>query len=452
LIFLSPSVGPTIPPHDRAAPCGRLFEHAVDVQQEGDVVARLADPTIHLAAYGGIVFPLALLIESPIIMLLAASTALSKDWASFLRIRRFMMVTSASLTALHLLVVLTPLYDLVVRGLLNSPAEIIAPARVGMLIMTPWTWSIAYRRFHQGVLIRFGHSHHVTIGTFIRLTADVLVLAVGYLINSIPGIIVATSAVSLGVLSEAVYIGLVVRPVLKHQLRPAAPIDPPLTLAQFLRFYIPLVMTALISMLAQPLGSAGIGRMPRALESLAVWPVAGGLIFVVRSLGVAYNEVVVALLDEPGAYRCLRRFALQLSTVTTLLWVLLVATPLAEFWFTRLSALSDELATMARQTAWLALPLPALAVLQSWFQGQILHSQRTRGITEAVIAYMIVNVLVLGLGIVLGRVSGIFIALAAMVTGSLIQAIWLWLQSRQVSAAGYQLAAQGVPNPGDPVD
>jgi len=47
------------------------------------VVARLAFPEIHLAAYGGLVFPLALLVEAPIIMLLAASTALSKDWSAY---------------------------------------------------------------------------------------------------------------------------------------------------------------------------------------------------------------------------------------------------------------------------------------------------------------------------------------------------------------------------------
>ena len=33
------------------------------------VMARLSDPTIHLAAYGGVVFPIALVIEAPIIML-----------------------------------------------------------------------------------------------------------------------------------------------------------------------------------------------------------------------------------------------------------------------------------------------------------------------------------------------------------------------------------------------
>ena len=34
------------------------------------VIARLENPTINLAAYGGIVFPLALIIESPIIMMM----------------------------------------------------------------------------------------------------------------------------------------------------------------------------------------------------------------------------------------------------------------------------------------------------------------------------------------------------------------------------------------------
>ena len=54
------------------------------------IVARLARPEINLAAYGGIVFPLALIIEAPVIMLLAASTALSKDWASYKKLYNYM--------------------------------------------------------------------------------------------------------------------------------------------------------------------------------------------------------------------------------------------------------------------------------------------------------------------------------------------------------------------------
>jgi len=89
------------------------------------VMARLANPEISLATHGGIVFPLAMIIEAPIIMLLSASTSLSKDWDSYQKNFRFMMIIGASLTVLHLLVAFTPLYDFVVVELLSVPEEII---------------------------------------------------------------------------------------------------------------------------------------------------------------------------------------------------------------------------------------------------------------------------------------------------------------------------------------
>jgi len=100
---------------------------ALELPAMSAVIARLPDPEIHLAAYGGVVFPLALIFESPIIMLLAAATALSKDLASYLKLRRFMLISGALLTGLHLLVALTPLYYPIVVGLI--------PVAIGGLLM-----------------------------------------------------------------------------------------------------------------------------------------------------------------------------------------------------------------------------------------------------------------------------------------------------------------------------
>lgn len=399
------------------------------------IVARLADPEINLAAYGGIVFPLALIIESPVIMLLPASTALCKDWASYRKIWRFMMVTSAAMTALHVLVAFTPLYDWVVIYVIGAPAEIIQPARIGLMIMTPWTWSIAYRRFNQGVLIRFGHTQTISVGTVIRLSVDGLVLASGYLIGSIPGVVVATSAVAASVVSEAVYVGRVVRPVLKRELQPAPAVQPPLTLRAFLDFYFPLAMTSLLTLLVNPIGSAAVSRMPQALTSLAAWPVVMGLLFMLRSLGIAYNEVVVALLDEPRSSYNLRRFTGYLAAATTAALFLLTATPLSALWFERVAALSPQLASLARLALWIALPMPALSVLQSWYQGAILHDRRTRGITEAVVVFLVVSGVVLMIGIRLGTLTGLYVGMFALVFSTLIQTAWLWLRSQPARQA-----------------
>lgn len=394
------------------------------------VVARLAEPEINLAAYGGVVFPLALIIEAPIIMLLAASTALSKDWASYLKLRRFMMRTGALLSVLHVLVAFTPLYYVVVTGVVGVPPEIVEPARVGLMIMTPWTWSIAYRRFHQGVLIRFGHARVVGFGSLLRLCVDGLVLTVGYLMGSVPGIVVATSAVAAGVISEAIYVGLCVQPVLRNQLKQAPPVEPPLTFQAFQAFYVPLAMTSLLNLLVQPIGSAALSRMPYALESLAVWPVVSGLIFMLRSLGIAYNEVVVALLDEPRSSYSLRRFAALLAMLTTLLLLVVAATPLAIIWFGRVSALTPPLTALAHRGLWIALLIPGLNVLQSWYQGAIVHGRHTRGITEAVAIFLLTSSVILWAGVTWGQTAGLYIGLAAFAVSSLMQTAWLWYRSR----------------------
>ena len=403
---------------------------SVELPAIAAVIARLADPEIHLAAYGSVTFPLALIIESPIIMLLAASTALSKDWASYARLRRFMFISGASLTVLHILIAFTPLYYVVVNGILGAPAEIVEPARWSLMVMTPWTLSIAYRRFNQGVLIRFGHSHAVGQGTVVRLLANVTVLMVSYLIGVIPGAIVGASTASAGVLFEALYIGRSVRSVVQNQLRKAPVVQPALTFRAMMDFYIPLSLTSLIILVAQPIGSAALSRMPMALPSLAVWPVIAGMSFFMRSFGIAYNEVVVALLDEPGSVRNLRRFMWAMSAVTTVVLMLVVLTPLSRFWFERVSALTPELSDLSERWLWLILPLPALSALQSWYQGLILHGRRTRGITESVLVFLIFNTFLLWAGVAWGQATGLFVGLAALTVSTFAQTAWLWYRSR----------------------
>jgi hypothetical protein len=404
------------------------------------VIARLPNPTVNLAAYGGVVFALALIIESPIMMFLPASTALSKDWDSFVRVRRYMMITGAALTAIHLVLALTPLYDLVVVGILGAPPETVEPARIGLLIMTPWAWAIAYRRFHQGVLIRFGHSGAVGVGTLVRLLTDVSALAVGYFWSGQSGIVVATSAVAASVVAEAAYVGWIVRPILARELRPAPPVAP-LTLPAFLTFYIPLALTSLLTLLANPIGTAAISRSPLALASLATWPVVTGLVFMLRALGVAYNEVVVALLDRPGAVVQLRRFSFFLAGASSAGLLLIAATPLAQFWFAQVSALDPELVALARVGLWLTLPLPALNALQSFYQGLILHSRHTRGITESVVVYLVTSAVILIGGLRLTHITGLYLGLTALTVSLAAQTAWLYVRSRPAARQLFQTAA-----------
>ncbi|HEY6196561.1 MAG TPA: hypothetical protein VI504_16140, partial [Candidatus Eisenbacteria bacterium] len=399
------------------------------------VMARLPHATVSLAAYGGVVFPLALLIESPILMLLAASTALARDARSYTIVRRFMFTAASLLTALHVLVAFTPLFDLVAGTLIGVPEPVREPARLGLRIMLPWTLAIAYRRTQQGVLIRFDRAHAVTGGTLVRLATLGTVLALGVWHGGWPGIVVGTCAVACGVVAEAVFAGLAVRPVRRGALAAAPAVEPPLTMGAFVHFYTPLLLTPLLNFISMPLAAAAMSRMPNALESLAAWPVLSGSTFTIRSLGFAYNEVVVALLDRWRPVPALRRFAWGLALLATAALLAGAATPLGLWWFARGSALPETLARLAWRSLWWLVPMGAVTVWQSYHQGALVHAHRTRAVTESMAVLLVATATVLGIGVAWHSLPGLGFAALALTAGGVAQIAWLAHRSRPALAA-----------------
>jgi hypothetical protein len=152
-----------------------------------------------------------------------------------------------------------------------------------------------------------------------------------------------------------------------------------------------------------------------------------------RSLGVSFTEVVVALMDAPKAYPLLRRFATRLTFATSSILFVIVATPLATLWFRQVSALSLGLATLAQAAIWFALALPAQSAMQSWYQGTLVYARRTRAIIEAVVVFLVVTALGLLFGIQWGQADGIFVALGAFSLGGFAQITWLWVRSRPMA-------------------
>jgi hypothetical protein len=166
------------------------------------VIARLADPTFNLAAYG-VAFAFAILVESPVIMLMSASTALVEDAGSYRKLRGFAVALNVLSTGLLVALLLPPVFDAVLRWGLGLPPEVADLVYGSLWILLPWPAAIGYRRFLHGLLIRAGQTRRVMLGTFIRLGtmgATGLVLAG----TGLPGAWVGAGALSMGVVVEAV--------------------------------------------------------------------------------------------------------------------------------------------------------------------------------------------------------------------------------------------------------
>ena len=57
------------------------------------LIARLSEPKFNLAAYG-IAYSLALIVEAPVIMMMSASTALVKNYHSYIQLKRFTYIVT----------------------------------------------------------------------------------------------------------------------------------------------------------------------------------------------------------------------------------------------------------------------------------------------------------------------------------------------------------------------
>jgi progressive ankylosis protein len=288
-----------------------LFASWLLMTAEGPIVSasinRLPNEVIMLAAQG-IIVSLSVTIESPIINLLATSTALVKDRASYLIVRRFTLHWMVLLTAVSLAIAFTPLFDLVVRKWLGTPDSVAEWVRPGMQIMSLWSAAIAWRRFLQGVLIHFNQPRKMAWGTAVRLlTSGGTVIGLSTL-TSWPGVINGTTALMAGVLAEAVYATFAVRPLLQNELSETVRTGgASLTYSDLFWFHLPLAGTAVMVLLVQPLVTFSLARLDRPTESLAAWPVVFQIMLMARAAALALPEAVIALSKEANSYRPIRR-------------------------------------------------------------------------------------------------------------------------------------------------
>lgn len=420
-----------------------LFASWLLMTAEGPIISaainRLPDEIIMLAAMG-IVFSLSVTIESPIINLLATSTALTKDRASYLLIRRFTVHWMLILTAVSIAIAFTPLFDLVVVSWMGTPAAVAQWVQLGLKIMVFWSAAIAWRRFLQGVMIRFGHTRLVAWGTAVRLLSSGSAVLIMVLWGDIPGVILGAIALMVGVFSEAAYATFAVRPILQTRLSAESPIaeGQPLNYRDLFSFHLPLAATSLLALLAQPLVTSSLARLDNPTLSLAAWPVLFQMTLIARAAAFAWPEVVIALSDGQKTFFPVRKFTLNLSAILTIFMFIFVFTPLSVFYLFVVQDLTPVVGELVRQSLVLFLLFPALAVFTSWLRGLLIKERATKAVNIGMVINLVVTAVVLTIGLYL-RLPGLQTAAIALNLASLCEVLYLALRTRHVLTFNFPL-------------
>ena len=387
------------------------------------VIARLADPKHNLAAYG-VAFALAILVEAPVIMMMSASTALVDSAGIYRRLRNFMWLLNAGITAVMLILLFTPLWELLTGTWMGLDAEVARLTRISLFILLPWPAAIGYRRFYQGLLIRSGRTRLVAWGTVIRLVFMIATALVCRATGRLEGAWVGAAALTGGVCAEAIASRFMAAPTVREYLGKSS--DGVLSYRGIFDFYLPLALTSTIALAVQPMVTFFMGQARFPLESLAVLPVVNSLVFIFRSPGLSYQEAAITMLGRGrDNYPPVRNFAILLGLGATAGLALIGWTPLSDLWLRTVSGLTVEMADFALTPIRILTLMPMLSVLLS-FQRSLLVSRRNTGpITWASVIEVVGILTVLFVTIRLGGWVGAAAAATAFMTGRLMSNLFL---------------------------
>jgi len=376
-------------------------------------MARLPDQEVNLAAFG-VAEAMAILIESPIIMLLHASSALSSDPVAFKHLKRFMIWANVALTAVFALLAFTPLYDGLFRGWLGQPAAVADAARPAFQIMLLWPAAIGWRRFYQGMLIAHKKSGKVGMAAFFRLGSLALTVLAGVLLG-LPGALIGGLALEVSVLVEAAMVTYFAERTLReHKWAEPTP-GKPHTFAAVTAFYMPLALTAMLIWFSKPAINGGLARSHEAILSLAAWPAVWTTVMLVANAIRMVQQLVITQANSKANYALLRRFTWWAGVTMSALMALVGWSPFGGAFLTQVTGLSGHLADVAVPALRICAIFPLGIALQNHFQGLLIRKGRTGAVNMGALTGSVVLFGTLLLCVSLGWLGTVAGATATMV-------------------------------------
>lgn len=391
------------------------------------LIARLPEPKFNLAAYG-VAFSLAMIVEAPVIMMMSTSTALVKDYSSFLALRKFNYRLGLALTIAMVVFSISSVFYFVTEDLIGLPNNVAYLTHLSIIILIPWPGAIGYRRFYQGILIRNNQTRFVAFGTLIRLITMSAVALLLYLFTQIPGAAVGASALSSAVIMEAMASRIMANRLLKKIKSDIFGVESDSQLLQkdIFTFYYPLALTSILTLGVQPFVTFFIGQSRNALESFAVLPVVTSFVFIFRGLGLSYQEVVIALIGDKFEYsKQIKYFAIKLAIFTAGTLIVFAFTPLRDFWLESVSGLSSSLAEFAHLPLMIMSFFPAMTVLISFQRAILVKNKHTKTITTGTATEFVSIIVVLAICIKCFDLVGAVAATISFVIGRMAACTYL---------------------------
>ena len=242
-----------------------------------------------------------------------------------------------------------------------------------------------------------------------------------------------------GVMAEAIYITWVTRPLIAKKFYEGSPIaDETLSYKELFWFHLPLAATSLLILLAQPMVTFSLNRLPDPTLSLAAWPVLFQIMLISRAAAFALPEAVIALSDGLRTFPSLRRFSLLMAGALTVWMVALAFTPLAHFYVFVVQDMKAVTGDLIVRVIPLFLLFPAMTAGTSWLRGLLIKNKTTTAVNWGMGINLSTTAVILAIGLAL-KGDGLTTAAIALNVAILFELIYLGVRMQRILPATHNI-------------
>ncbi|KAB8031007.1 hypothetical protein [Fluviispira multicolorata] len=361
-----------------------------------DVTMALGDPLVNTTlaqmphsqtnlASLGIVKSFVVLFESPIIMMLHASNALSGDKGAREALWRFVLISCISLTVLLSLLAIPFIFFPIMQYIIGVSNEISKTAHKILLCLLFWPASIALRRYFQGILIIHGQLKTIARAGLLRLLVLFFCLVVGYLLH-VQSSYLAGCSLMLAVASETIVIFLASikykNSFLETKININEKYSYPKTIKEIWNYYWPLAHSMVLVWGGRSLMIVCLARAVDSSLALAIWPAAWSLILVFSNTTRMIQQVIIRNKDKyhPADFII---FALSVGTFLSALLLFLSISRFGKNLLISFVGQNAFLLDGMQRVLMICFCIPILIAIQNVLQGFLISSSKTNFINRA---------------------------------------------------------------------
>ncbi len=157
------------------------------------------------------------------------------------------------------------------------------------------------------------------------------------------------------------------------------------SISRQIRFYLPLTLTSLLTVVTHSFFNAGLARLPSPEMYLAAFAVAKSLMHLFESPIMMVRHTVAALVEHGQSYRKVRAFTIALVVTVALFFAAIVASGLGRWILAEVMGLRGETLDAAERILAVFVVFPLAATLRNFVQGILIKLQATPLLTAATV-------------------------------------------------------------------